>query len=99
MLPAAFVWLEQMPLTANGKLDRQALPAPEGRPELEGEYVAPRSPVEQVLAGIWAELMHGGRVGVEGNFFEAGGGSILTHPVVAPEPPWWGGVVAARDRP
>src|SRR5690349_21973776 len=55
MIPAVFVPLDAMPLTPNGKLDRRALPAPDGaRPELGHEYVAPRTPVEEVIAGIWA---------------------------------------------
>ena len=55
MVPSVFVQLAALPLTPNGKVDRRALPAPElGRPELGGEYVAARTPAEEVLAGIWA---------------------------------------------
>ncbi len=58
MVPTAFVILESLPLTPHGKLDRQALPAPdELRPEVEGRYVAPRNPVEQTVARIWAEVL------------------------------------------
>ncbi len=78
MLPSAFVALKQFPLTPNGKVDRNALPAPE-QSELEhiGDYVAPRSPVEEMLAGLWAELLNLERVGIHDNFFEQGGDSLL----------------------
>jgi acyl carrier protein len=70
------VQLEQIPLTANGKIDRQALPAPEGRPEI-ARYVAPRTAVEATLAQIWREVLRLDQVGVEDNFFELGGHSLL----------------------
>ena len=76
MVPSALVVLEALPLTANGKLDRKALPMPEGSSSAE-EYVAPRTPVEEVLAGIYGEVLKLGRVGVEENFFELGGHSLL----------------------
>jgi natural product biosynthesis luciferase-like monooxygenase protein/amino acid adenylation domain-containing protein len=76
MVPSAFVALDALPLTPNGKVDRKALPAPEGRPEID-EYVAPRTPVEEVLAGIWCEVLRLDRVGVHDNFFELGGHSLL----------------------
>src|SRR5436305_476098 len=72
MVPAAWVLRERLPLTANGKVDRAALPAPVERGE-GGAYVAPRSPVEQVLAGIWEEVLERQRVGVEDDFFDLGG--------------------------
>ena len=59
MVPSAFVLLDALPLTPNGKVDRRALPKPNKiRPDLEETFVAPRSPVEEMLAGIWAEKPH-----------------------------------------
>jgi amino acid adenylation domain-containing protein len=80
MVPGAFVVLESIPLTPNGKVDRRALPAPEAE---SAAYVAPRTPVEEVLAGIWAELLGTGRVGVEESFFDLGGHSLLATRVVS----------------
>jgi amino acid adenylation domain-containing protein len=78
MVPAAFVLLERLPQNPNGKVDVRALPAPEGiAPELAGAYRAPRTPVEETLAVIWADLFHMQRVGVDDNFFELGGHSLL----------------------
>src|SRR5216683_2242299 len=83
MVPSAFVFLERLPLTANGKLDRRALPKPGERPEQGREYVGPRTAVEEILCGIWAKVLGLERVGVEDNFFELGGDSILSIQVVA----------------
>jgi amino acid adenylation domain-containing protein len=82
MIPQAIVGLEALPLTPNGKIDRKALPVPEGRPE-GLDYVAPRTPVEETLAGIWAEVLKIDRVGVHDNFFELGGDSLLATRVLA----------------
>ncbi|HEX2092659.1 MAG TPA: amino acid adenylation domain-containing protein, partial [Longimicrobiaceae bacterium] len=82
MVPAGVVVLEAFPLTGNGKLDRRALPMPEVGDAGE-VYVAPRTPVEEVLAGIWAEVLRVERVGVEGSFFDLGGHSLLATRVVA----------------
>ena len=77
MVPAAYVRLERLPLTANGKLDRKALPAPELDAYGVSEYAAPEGEVETTLAAIWAELLHVERVGRNDNFFELGGHSLL----------------------
>src|SRR6185437_7023725 len=77
MVPSAFVLLEQLPVNANGKLDKRALPAPEWSADTAG-YVAPRTDAELVVARIWAEVLEIGLVGVEDNFFELGGDSILS---------------------
>lgn len=78
MLPSAFVLLDEMPLTPNGKIDRRALPPPEGaRPELRETFVAPRTHVERKLADIWSNLLGVSQVGVQDNFFEMGGHSLL----------------------
>src|SRR6185369_9521738 len=78
MIPAAFVVLEELPLTVNGKVDRRALPAPDSqRPELEKVYVAPRNQREAKLAGIWSQVLGVDQVGIHDNFFELGGDSII----------------------
>ncbi|SOD02868.1 amino acid adenylation domain-containing protein, partial [bacterium JGI 053] len=82
MLPAAFVALEALPLTANGKLDRRALPAP-GAVESGEAYAPPRTPVEAALAAAWSEVLGVERVGIDDNYFALGGDSIRTVRVVA----------------
>ena len=77
MMPSAWIMLKQLPLTANGKVDRRALPAPQGRPEEMGEYIAPQNALEQTLAEIWIQLLPVDQVGVQDNFFELGGHSLL----------------------
>ena len=83
MIPSAYVLLGSLPLTANGKLDRRALPAPEASALVQRGYEAPRSEVERQLAGIWRELLAVGRVGREDQFFELGGHSLLAVRLVA----------------
>jgi amino acid adenylation domain-containing protein len=84
MVPAYFVSMDALPLTANAKLDRKALPAPERSASQQAAYVAPRTPTEEILAGIWAELLGlEQRVGIEENFFELGGHSLLAMRMVS----------------
>ena len=84
MIPSAFVVLESLPVTANGKVDRLALPAPEPiKLEWAGGYVAPQTSVEEVLVKIWAEVLGIKRVGIRDNFFELGGHSLLATQLVS----------------
>jgi amino acid adenylation domain-containing protein len=77
MVPSAFVVVEALPLTANGKVDHKALPAPDTvRPELEKVFVAPRTTEEKILAQIWAKVLNFEQVGIHDNFFSLGGDSI-----------------------
>ncbi|WP_373690630.1 amino acid adenylation domain-containing protein [Desmonostoc muscorum] len=77
MVPNAFVMLESMPLTPNGKVDRRALPAPDLHSEGTEKYVAPRTPIEETLAQIWSQVLKVEQVGIHDNFFELGGHSLL----------------------
>jgi amino acid adenylation domain-containing protein/FkbM family methyltransferase len=84
MLPAEWVMLDEMPLTPGGKVDRRALPElVAGGVGREQSYVAPRTPVQEVLAGIWAEVLGVERVGIRDNFFELGGHSLLATQVIS----------------
>jgi amino acid adenylation domain-containing protein/non-ribosomal peptide synthase protein (TIGR01720 family)/FkbM family methyltransferase len=83
MLPAAFVVLEALPLTTHGKVDRKALPAPDGaRPEL-ATFNPPRTPTEELLAGIWAQVLRLEKVGRQDDFFELGGHSLIATQVIS----------------
>lgn len=84
MMPSAIVTLEQMPLTSSGKIDRKGMPRPEeATAESEESYVAPRYEIEDVIAEIWARVLHVERVGVEDSFFERGGHSLLATQVIS----------------
>ncbi|HEJ9171770.1 TPA: amino acid adenylation domain-containing protein [Serratia marcescens] len=77
MVPSAYVWLDALPLTANGKLDRRALPEPERAAVGIREYAAPQGETETTLARVWCELLEIGQIGRHDNFFELGGHSLL----------------------
>ena len=84
MVPAAFVWLAEMPLTPNGKLDRNALPAPDGQhASQEKSSAAMGTYIEEMLAGIWSQVLGVEQIGVESNFFELGGHSLLATQLVS----------------
>ncbi|MFQ4145490.1 amino acid adenylation domain-containing protein [Chlorogloeopsis sp. ULAP02] len=84
MLPSQFVFLKALPLTNNGKIDKKALPAPDTvNPELQADFVAPRTPVEITLAKIWTELLNLKQVSIHDNFFELGGDSIISIQAIA----------------
>jgi acyl-coenzyme A synthetase/AMP-(fatty) acid ligase/acyl carrier protein len=84
MIPSAFVMLDALPLTSSGKIDRRALPVPDRtRPELESAFVTPRTPIEEVLAGIWEDVLGLERIGVHDNFFELGGHSLVATRVIS----------------
>jgi acyl carrier protein len=84
MVPSTFVFLETLPLTPNGKVNRRALPAPNRRrPELQESFVAPRTPIEELLAKIWADVLKVERVGVHDKFFELGGHSLAASRVIS----------------
>ncbi len=84
MMPSAFVFLPSLPLSATGKIDRRALPAPDRvRPNLDEVFVAPRNPIEDILAKIWATLLDLETVGIHDNFFDLGGHSLLATQVIS----------------
>ncbi|KJB85423.1 hypothetical protein AZ66_24720, partial [Paenibacillus sp. E194] len=83
MIPSFFVELERMPLTSNGKIDRQALPSPEGHAVTGIEYVAPRTEQEAQLAEVWQRVLGLDRVGAKDNFFDLGGHSLKATTLVA----------------
>jgi amino acid adenylation domain-containing protein len=84
MMPAAFVVLEALPVTPNGKVDRRALPSPEeGESAAETAYLPPRTPVEQAVAAVWAECLGRERVGMHESFFSLGGHSLLAMQVIS----------------
>jgi hypothetical protein len=84
MIPSDFIKIEEVPLLSNGKIDRKALPLPEGaRPQLDEAFVAPRSSTEEDLAKIWADVLHLDRVGIHDNFFDLGGHSLVATKVMS----------------
>ena len=84
MVPSAFVMVDQLPLTPSGKLDRLALPALDtSRPTIRTAYAVPRTPIEETLAGVWAQILGIERIGVRDNFFEIGGHSLLATRVMS----------------
>ncbi len=83
MIPFAFVMLDELPLTPNGKVDRAALPAFERAAEQSVSHVDPRTPVEELLTGIWSEVLKVPQVSIDDNFFELGGHSLLATKIVS----------------
>ncbi len=83
MIPNAFVILDALPLTANGKIDSRALPPPESSSEASDKYAAPRTPIEDILVTVWSEVLKVEKVGINDNFFELGGHSLLATKLVA----------------
>lgn len=78
MIPSIFMFLERLPISANGKLDRNALPdPPQNRPELDTAYVPPKTGLEHRLAQIWIEIFSLDQIGTHDNFFELGGDSLM----------------------
>ncbi|MFK4344540.1 MULTISPECIES: non-ribosomal peptide synthase/polyketide synthase [unclassified Paenibacillus] len=97
MIPSYFVRLEQMPLTPNGKLDRRALPAPEGSVQSSEVYLAPRTAAEAQLVLIWQDILGVARVGVRDNFFEIGGHSLRATLLVSRIQKELGGSLSLRE--
>ena len=84
MIPSLFVFLDSVPLTPNGKIDRNALPAPDGeRPQLDQGVIEPRTEIEELVAQVWREVLKLDKIGVYDNFFDLGGHSLLATRVVA----------------
>ena len=84
MLPALFVFLQKLPLNANGKIDRQALPKPDrSRADVIEELAGPRTPTEEALASIWSTILKLDRIGIHEDFFELGGHSLLATQVTS----------------
>jgi acyl carrier protein len=84
MVPTTFVVLDKFPLTPNGKINRKALPQPESNlAEAKHDFTPPRSPAEESLAKIWRELLGQDVIGIDDNFFESGGHSLLAMQMMA----------------
>ena len=82
-MPAGFVEVAEFAFTPGGKINRRALPAPEGIFAEAAEYEAPRTPTEELLSGLWASVLRVSRVGINDNFFELGGHSLLATQLVS----------------
>lgn len=96
MVPSAWMLLERMPLTPNGKVDRRALPAPDGNGVAEDADVAPVTPEEIALAELWAEVLGKPRIGLHDNFFDLGGHSLLANELVSRMQKRFGGDISLR---
>jgi acyl carrier protein len=83
MVPAFYVVLDELPLTANGKVDTKSLPDPEGATGTAGQYIAPRNETEEQLVEIWQEVLNREQIGIKDNFFDIGGHSLLATQVVS----------------
>jgi acyl carrier protein len=83
MVPALWVEMENLPLTANGKVDVKALPSPSAHDVLVKKYVGPRNELDKKLITIWEDLLHVEQIGIEDNFFDLGGHSLLAMRIVA----------------
>jgi acyl carrier protein len=84
MIPSTFVRLEALPLTPNGKVDRRSLPTPDQlRPEVTSSFVPPASPVEEMVAGLWSQILGVKQPGVYDNFFELGGHSLVASQLIS----------------
>ncbi|MFS0838324.1 amino acid adenylation domain-containing protein [Paenibacillus sp. 1P03SA] len=83
MIPAQFVFLDAMPLTSNGKINRRALPEPDGSVRMTADYVQPESEMEHTLAEIWQDVLGVKKIGIRDNFFELGGDSIKALQIAA----------------
>jgi amino acid adenylation domain-containing protein len=90
MVPGAFVYLASMPLTPNGKIDRKALPVPDLDLNLPIDFAPPTTPTQEILAKLWAEILHLPQVGIHDNFFELGGHSLLATQVIIQLRPLFG---------
>lgn len=83
MLPSSFILLDSLPLTPNGKVDWRSLPAPEKIAPLQHNFIAAQTPIQQMLVGIWAEVLQVEAVGIDDNFFDLGGHSLLATQIIS----------------
>jgi amino acid adenylation domain-containing protein len=97
MVPASFIFLDSLPLTSNGKVNRRALPSPSSAQHSDAARIQPRTPTQELLAGIWAEVLNLKHVGVRDNFFELGGHSLLATQVVSRIREVFGVEIALRE--